>query len=321
MPENLLEQITKFFRRSRSSALGKHRVLFICMGLSFLVWFFVKMTQTYESRGVLAMNFQPPIGRVFAEPPPRSMPFKFSGTGWNLLTLGLFGRQPSLDFSLTNAPIQSISRTDISQKIEEELRLRLLELPHEEVTIYLDSLFSKKVSIKLDTTLSYPNGYFIRDSVMLTPDSVTIFGAEQTLADIDWIKTEPLKMFCPETDFEKTLTLINPNPELLQISAARTEMYMPVEQFTEKKLTLPILVLNAKDSIRLIPSTVELSCVVGVSRFNEIKPSDFRLVAVFGGETGPSGTASIIPLLLVRQPAWVRATSFSPRAVEYLIVQ
>lgn len=321
MLSTLLGKIAKYLRISGSSALSEHRVLLVCLGLSLLVWFFVKMTHTYESRGVLTLDYEPPLGRVFAEPPLRSMPFKFSGTGWKLLTMGIFRRQPNLDFKLTRAPMQVISRIDISRKIEEELKLNLLELGQDAVSIRLDSLFSKKVGIKLDTIISFKNGYFFRDSISLVPDSVTVFGAEQMLAGLETISTERLKMVCPENDFQTSLKLLNPHPELLQFSSKETEVYLPVEQFTEKKLTLPILVLNANDSIRLVPAVVELSVVVGVSHYKEVNPSDFRVVAVFGAALGSDSTASIIPLTLVRQPAWVRSARFTPKVVEYLIVQ
>ncbi len=301
--------------------MSEHRVLLVCMGLSLMVWFFVKMTETYESRGVLALNYQPPMGRVFAQPPLRSMPFKFSGTGWKLLRMGIFRRQPSLDFSLSSAPVQVISRTDISLKIEDELQLNLLELGQDNVTLRLDSLFSKKVKIKLDSIINFQNGYFFRDAVTLTPDSIVVFGASQMLDGISEVSTEPLKMACPETDFRKTLKLINPNPALLQFSSLQTELFLPVEQFTEKKLMLPVMVLNEQDSIQLVPATVELSCVVGVSRFNQVSATDFRVVAVFGGESGPGGVASTVPLTLVRQPEWVHSVQLSPKVVEYLIVE
>ena len=321
MQPNLLEKIAGFFKKTSSSALGEHRVLLICMGLSLLVWFFVKMAQSYESRGFLALNYQQPIGQVFAEPPPHSLPFKYAGTGWNLLTMGIFRRHASLDFSLSDVPVQVITRSDISEKLEDELKINLLELGQNEITIRLDSLFSKRIKVKLDTAITFKNGYFIRDSISLSLDSITIFGAAQILAGITQISTVPLKMVCPETDFRTSLKLINPNPELLQFSTQEIEVFMPVEQFTEKKLTVPIMVLNASDSIRLVPAMVELSCVVGVSHYNEVSASDFRIVAIFGGESGPMGVASMVPLTLVRQPFWVRSATFTPRVVEYLIVQ
>lgn len=321
MKPNLLDQVAKFFKKSGSNALGEHRILLICLGLSLLVWFFVKMTHTYESRGVLSLNYYPPMGQVFAEPPLRSMPFKFSGTGWRLLTLGILQGQLGINFNLSSSPVQIITRTEISRKIEEQLQLNLLELGQDAVTIRLDSLFSKRVMIHLDTLITYKNGYYFKDSITLLPDSITVFGAKQMLDPIDQVSTEKLKMPCPETDFKTSLSLLNPNPELLQFSSTRTDVFLPVEQFTEKTLTVPIMVLNAKDSIKLVPAVVTLSCVVGVSHYRDVSPSDFRVVAVFGGESGPTSTASMVPLTLVRHPAWVRSTRFTPRVVEYLIVK
>lgn len=321
MQPEFLEKIKAFFKLDGPASLSKNRVLLVCMGLSLLVWFLMKMAQTFESRGILMLEYRPPLGRVFAEPPLRSMPYKFSGTGWRLISMGIFHRTPSLEFHLSDLPTQVISRSEISRKIEEELQLNLLELGQDGITIQLDSLFAKKVKITLDTIINYQNGYYYRDSIQLKPDSIFVFGAPQMLAGITEVRTESLKMNCPQSDFSITLKLINPNPALLQFSSKQTTLTMPVEQFTEKKITLPITVLNEKDSVQLLPATVELSCSVGVSRFKEMTASDFRVVAIFGGETGPVGTASAVPLSLVRQPPWVRSARLSPNTVEYLIVE
>jgi hypothetical protein len=325
MQPDLLDKITNFFREKGSDSLRERRVLLLCMGLSLLVWFIVKMSNSYESRGQLSITYRPPIGHVFAEAPLRSMPFKFSGTGWELLRMGIFRQRPSLEFRLSDAAKQVISRSDISQKIEEELKLNLLELGQDNIALRLDSLFSKRVKIELDTAINFENGYYFRDSATLSPDSVVVFGAPQLLDKISVVKTELLRMDCPEKDFSKTLKIINPQPGLMALSANMTEFTMPVEQYTEKTLLLPVTVLNtvvnAKDSVRLLPSTVELQCVVGISRFQEISARDFRVVAVIGNENAVNGATSTAPLTLVRQPSWVRSARISPQAVEYLIVQ
>jgi hypothetical protein len=246
-----------------------------------------------------------------------SMPFKFAGSGWKLLKMSLLRQNPSLSFNLSGATSQVISRTDVSRKIEEELQLQLLELGHDNLTIRLDSLQSKKLRIELDTAISFENGYFFRDNIVLRPDSLVVYGASQLLNSLNSVKTAPLKMECPEKDFTIILNLLNPHPELLQLSVDKAEVFMLVEQYTEKKLTIPVMVLNERDSVRLLPGTVELECVVGLSRFNDLTPNDFRVVAVLDNEN----PTPIVPLTLVRQPSWVKSARFSPQAVEYLIVQ
>jgi hypothetical protein len=317
MQQDLFDRIANYFKEKRSASLSERRVLLLCMSLSLLVWFFVKMSQHYESRSVLRLEYQLPMGRVFAEQPLNSMPFKFDGTGWKLLKMGILRQKPGLVFNLSGASTQFISRSDISKKIEEELRLNLLELGQDNVAINLDSLYSKKVKIELDSAISFENGYFFRENISLMPDSVVVFGAPQLLEKITTIKTEPLKMECPEKDFTKSLRIINPQPGLLQLSASQAEVFMPVEQYTEKALTVPVMVLNERDSVRLLPGSVELQCVVGISRYKELKPSDFRVVAVIGYEDA----TNTVPLTLVRQPVWVKSARISPQAVEYLIVQ
>ncbi|MCU0346168.1 MAG: hypothetical protein MUC59_04465 [Saprospiraceae bacterium] len=317
MLEDILGKVTNFFKEKETDALRERRVLWVCMGLSLLIWFFVKMSQDYESRGGLLMKYELPMGYTFAAEPRSSLSIKFAGTGWKLLYMGLLRQKPSLSFKLVAAQSQVISRADISQKIEQALKLKLIELEVDNVGIQLDSLFSKKVAVELDTSIRFENGYYFRENISLSPDSVVVFGAPQLLQDIKGIKTELLKMECPETDFTKQLKLVNPKPGLLELSSKVTELLMPVEQYTEKTLTVPITVFNERDSVRLLPYSVELRCVVGISRFKSVTASDFRVVAVIDTSTA----TSTVPLALVRQPSWVKSARFSPQDVEYLIVQ
>jgi hypothetical protein len=310
-------RLNSFFKKLGSAASNERRVMLLCMALSLVVWFFVKMSNNYESRGSIRLNYQLPAGRVFAEQPMSSIPFKFEGSGWKLLKMSLLRQNPSLTFNLSGAASQVISRSDLSRKIEEELQLQLLELGQDNLYIHLDSLQSKKLRIELDTAISFENGYYFRDNIVLQPDSVMVFGAPQLLSAMDAIKTAPLKMNCPEKDFSIVLDLLNPHPNLLQLSVDKAEVFMLVEQYTEKKLTIPVMVLNERDSVRLLPGTVELECVVGLSRFNDLTPNDFRVVAVLDNEN----PTPIVPLTLVRQPSWVKSARFNPQVVEYLIVQ
>lgn len=315
--EKIAEWLSHSYKKLESASLNERRVLVVCMGLSLLVWFFVKMSQRYESRGTLQLEYQLPVGRVFAEPPQASMPFKYAGTGWKLLKMSLLHRTPSLSFQLSNSVRQSLVRTVLSKKIEQELGLSVLELGQDKIDIHLDTLLSKKVPVKLDTLISFENGYYFRDSIVLTPDSIEVFGASQLIDTLAFVETEPLKMKCPEMDFTSTLKIVNPSPGLAQLSTEKTKVFMPIEQYTEKMLNIQIMVLNERDSVRLLPASVTLKCVVGVSRYNEIVPSGFRIVAVIDNES----TSTTVPLTLVRQPSWVKSTQFTPQAVEYLIVQ
>jgi len=95
---------------------------------------------------------------------------------------------------------------------------------------------------------------------------------------------------------------------------------LKVEQFTERSLFVPITIKNAPDSLKTFPERAKLSCVVGLSKYNDIDKNSFQLVADLKGI--PLNTEkNTIPVLVTKQPDFVRAVNFQPRSVEFFFVE
>ncbi|MBI5914166.1 MAG: hypothetical protein HY842_02220 [Bacteroidetes bacterium] len=298
----------------------ERRVLLLCLVISLVVWLFVKLSKSYETRTQVLLEYQLPMGYRFSDVPSKSLEVSLSGTGWELLTNAIFRHRPKVAFSLSGSPKAEIERNEIIRKIEEKIALNVTDLSQDHISVAFDSVFSRKVKVVLDSAISFQNGYFIRDSISLTPDSIVIFGPAKLLEGIFELKTEKLAMSCPEKNFRKTLKINNPQPDLFEISTTETEVFIPVEQYSEKTVAVPVRVVNSTDSIRLVPAVVQLKCVVGLSRFKAVSAADFRVEADFS-ETLNTGGQHTISLSLARQPKWVHSAVFSPKAVEYLIIQ
>ena len=93
-----------------------------------------------------------------------------------------------------------------------------------------------------------------------------------------------------------------------------------VEQFTEKSLFIKVDVKNAPDSLKIFPERIRLTCVLGLSRYNEIAPEDFALEVDL--KNIPLNTVNnTIPILVTKQPNYIDNIKLSDRSVEFFFVK
>ncbi|MEK7256605.1 MAG: hypothetical protein AAB316_17755, partial [Bacteroidota bacterium] len=100
----------------------------------------------------------------------------------------------------------------------------------------------------------------------------------------------------------------------------KVEVLIQVEQYTEKSFSVPVRLAGNADSIRIFPSFVELTCAVGMSRFDQVKAEDFVVQADLQ-QNHFHPAQNTVPLTLKSQPDWVRNIQITPKSVEFFIVQ
>ena len=320
MGQKILETTSSVVKKFRFSIGRERAILLICMGIALLFWMFVKLSKPYQTTRVVSLEYQLPLGLQFRESPPSGLGVTFSGSGWDLLVNYVFRRHPAVIFDLPALLRQEIERPEIINKIEESISIQVVDLSRNYLLLLLDSTAVKTVKVVLDADISFRQDFSYRDSVLLSPDSVTIFGSASLLEKITFLSTENLTLKNLEQDIRRNLKIVNPKPGLLRLSEESSEVFVPVEQFTEKTLTVTILMVNMQDSIAIVPSTAEIKCVVGLSRYDELDESDFVIEANFENFLNLR-EQNTVPLTLTSQPGWVRSVEYFPKAVEYLIIQ
>lgn len=290
------------------------------MGVSLVFWFFVKLSKTYETTQDILLQYQLPPGRQFMEIPPATMAVSLSDSGWKLLYNFLFHPHPTVSFELSSELKQEIQRDELISKVEQASNVKVANMGRNYLQISLDVTASKRVPVLLDADIEYRHDFYLRDSILIIPDSITIFGSRQLLEQLSNIKTEKLVLTGPEYDIRRVLQIEKPENLQCQLSATEVEVFIPVEQFTEKFFNLPVRVAHTRDSMRILPALATVTCLVGLSRFEELNDRDLVVEADFTGIENPT-RQNTVPLKLTSCPDWVRSVSILPKSVEYLIIQ
>lgn len=298
-------------------------ILIICIGIALVFWLLVKLSQSYTTVKRLKLNFSIPEDRAFVSAPPGNVNAELEGQGWDLMFEFFAGREINLFYDLTQGENLALSRSQLRADIQEEISsdIRVIEVNFDQINLSLEEKVSKAVPVVLNSEITFDPEYRLRGSIELQPDSVMITGPASQVNLINRWGTDSLILQNLRSSQTKMANLKAPSPEIT-LNTAQVEVSIPVEQYTEKSLFVPLTVRNLpeKDSLKIFPQRIKVTCVVGLSQYNEVESDDFTLEIDLAGITIDE-EKNLLPINLTQAPVFVTKVNFTPKMAEFFIIQ
>jgi hypothetical protein len=102
----------------------------------------------------------------------------------------------------------------------------------------------------------------------------------------------------------------------ISLSQPYVYYYLPVEQYTEGILELPVeLPVSQRSRVTLFPPKVKISFLVAINNFKNVGPGDFQVIA----EVPFPDIPSELNVKLKRFPRGIHGVKIQPETVNYLI--
>jgi len=298
-------------------------LLLISMGISLLFWLLIKLSQEYKANREVAITYTLPADMSYVTIPPKKVQVTLTGRGWDLMYDYFGSRNKALNFNLASLPSQTITNNQLKGKMVENARssnVSVVDMSFDYITVELGEHASKKIPIILEQQLSFAPEHHLQAPIKITPDSITINGPSALLEDyVSW-STTLLEIKNLKNTTNCPLTLQPNTRSQISLSTAKIQVTIPIEQFTEKSLFLPVTVKNAPDSLKVFPNKVKTNFVVGLSQYDSITAKDFQLEVDLNG-IPINQTNNTAPILLTKQPTTVKNIRFSPKSVQFLFVK
>jgi hypothetical protein len=263
----------------------KAYIFLFCLLLSTFFWLLTALSKEYSTSLSLPVEYTALSDQfVLTSEPQKFLNLEVRGTGFQLL-----GQQWSLDDQRIEVDLNAAKphyeeglyflkttelRNKVIQKIDHDLSLRYISPD----TLYFHTALrkSKKVPVVFDHDLTYASGYRLRSDFTVSPDSVTVSGPAYFIDSLTFIKTEKKT----SKNLEDSLTLqlqMVADKEVggVMVEPARVNILVPVEKFTEKKLTLTIIPKSEVSGIDLktFPDEVLLTLIVPLSKYEYVDSS------------------------------------------------
>ncbi len=303
-------------------------IYIICLIIATILWFLNTMNKNYTTTIPHPVEFTDiPMGKYIINNPPEKLNLKIFAHGFALMRYKA-GRSFSPLILNVSELIEEIPQASqgiyviptnlIREKISSQLNseLQLLDISPGVFTLAFDSMGIRQVPVASGVQLGFRTRFGLLSDIVFTPSRVTITGPKNIIDTTDTIYTVSKTFKNLETLFTQEIALMV--PAQIMADPGKVIMSVPIGEFTEKKINVPVWVENqpANLKIRLFPQEVEVSFSVGLGRYELIKVEDFEL---FVSYDDISEKEPVLAVKVKKMPAGVKSLKIFPDYVEYLI--
>ncbi len=307
------EKIDFFFQSDRA-------VLLLCMGIALLFWLLVKLSQDFKTTFSIPISYQLAEDKTFMIVPPSSIDATVVGSGWSLMTAS-FSPTPRLVLEISEVEEMMKGSSWLEAKIRDKLpvEMEVQDVSPEFIRIQLADKVVKNIPLNLKANISFANGYHALYPPSISLDSVSIAGPKPIVDSIFSWSNVPFTLKDVKKDTDLELNLNTPANEAIRIEPLTVDFTLKVEALTEKTMFIPITIENEPDSVQIIPKSVRLSCLVGISQYEAISRDSF-VVKVDLGQINTPSINNTVPIILSQKHSKASQVSFYPNSVEYFFL-
>ena len=303
----------------------------VFFGIATFLWFLAALEKSYNTNIDHPVIFSHiPRDKVVVNKLPDKLSLEVQGTGYDILRHNWDITKSQIDIKLnqfikgiSSAEEQSISiqSNQIKSRVTSQLNdLLVLNILPDSLVFVLSASSKKKIPVISGVSFELEKQYMIRDKIIIKPDSVVVTGPTIIMDTLSGIYTSDIRLKNLDHSVKRNLDIIMPNDQL-KTDTRRVSIEIPVEQFTEKKLTIPVYPVNLPDSLNLktFPATVQATFRVVISAYDQIQPEDFKIVVDYL-DIEPGTTNKIKPKIMMA-PGLIENPRIKPELMDYLLEQ
>lgn len=322
-----INKIPEYFKIERLKNDKRVVVFLICLLIATGLWFLNALSKNYSTTISYPVKYVNPPNRQFlANEPPSKFELKVDAHGFTLLRHKLGLSFSPIVLSLNNitrnienqngtyrVPSSTLMRRIRSQVSNE---ISILDVQPEFIPIVLDSLRTKTVSVKANINLNFKTQFNLKSPVSVSPAKVKITGPSAIIDTIISLNTAAKSYNNLDETIEGNLDIVH--PKKTNVDPNKVHFQIEVEKYTEKLLRIPILIRNKPDSVsvKLFPSEVNVTCLVGLSEFDDLRSNKLN---AFVDYTNIIENANRLEVVIEKKSSYIQVARKSPEAVEYLI--
>jgi len=299
-------------------------IFFTCIVMAFVAWMFFSLSQKYDYKIKTLVTFKNlPINKAFYPLQSDTVTLNVRGIGWQLLFNKISTSVGEIKVDLT--PLEKrnfISFNNQIRDINQQFSSNQKIISVQPDTLFFDFTTRKvkRVPIRFVSDIKYKKQFGQNKPVELKPAFVTLTGPTELLQKIEYWETDTLKGKNIEKPISSKVLLKSSLEANISIFPTVIEVFLPVEEHTEKVLHIPIKVANNTDyyNVKMIPNMVTATVLVSLSDYAKVSEDNITASADFS--LWKAG-ANKLPVTLKNQNPFVKIQQISPQQVDYMIIK
>ncbi len=322
--KNNVDLKNKFKVSFRSEKWREALVFLFFLIISAGFWLLQMLQQSMEiNLNIPVIYANLPDNMVLSDTLPDHLKIKVQDKGTVLLNYFLSNKDKTFIVDLRKFTSSSRQAAVSAAYIESECEnflpatTKLLSYTPSSIPIYFNNLKTKKVPVILSGEILPSAGFMLTQQLQFTPSEVTVYGSETVLDTLEGIYTQ--KVIMKDLEESHTLKIKLAPPATVKTDVSTVSLAVIVEEHTEKIFDIPVIGRDFPEHYRLrtFPATVQITCLLPLSRYSEVKKTDFEAVVFY--QDVAKDTTSRAPVTIIQKPEWISNYRFVPEKVEYLI--
>lgn len=298
-------------------------LLIACLVAAICAWLFLALNNKYVYTAKTELIYKDePQKKAFKALQPDVVDLQVEGTGWQLLFSRLRIKPQSITVSLEKLNNRSyILFTEQLSQINKQLETSQKIISVKPDTLYFDfsKRTNKRVQVKLIKKFSFVKQYGLSGEIQLKPSYVNISGPQEELAKITYWVTDTLKLDDLQHTTNTRVAIKQNNLNNISIYPSSVSVKIPIDEFTEKTLEIPLKIINNTDflNIKLYPKKVKVTFLVALSNYQEVD-EDFVEAVVDVNEWKQLKHQSFT-VKITRFPDYCKLINVIPNKINFII--
>lgn len=324
------DKLLGIFRQIRK----KYLVFLFFVALSSLTWFFRALSDTYVADLKYPVKYTNlPPNRILSKAPPDKLTLRVQSDGYTILSSMMKYKRPlrynvnafslySLSLDSTSVYTLTISAKDLlSDELNEKSKnIQILDIDPDTLFFNFSRVKKKKVPIAIRIKPAdnlFQRQYMLNGDPYAIPDTTEVTGPSFIVDTLSRVYTRALTLSNLSDTVSKNTTLEKINR--LEFQDKKVKVFIPVDEFTESELVVPIHQLNVPDTLtlKIFPNSITMKYLVTLSNYDKVKDEQFSAYVDFNSID--LATDSRVKIELDTLPPFIHNVKLSQRNVEFLI--
>ena len=287
----------------------------VALFFGLCLWFIVNLSRDYNVTievPIVLSNL--PDDVTVSSDIPETASVVLTGEGWNLISV------------YTNPPRVLVNAESDDVNLGEQLRsqvgafsnLNIIQVRPTQLYIQKERRVSRKLPVRNRVNIQFADQYGLLSEPTLSPDSITVIGAESVLDELEYWDTA-------ETEFTNINESVNRVVQLHSMTGVALEpstviLSMEVAEFTEAEIRVPIRTRNLPSgrAVSYNPSSIMVRYDVPLQQFSEVQGVRLFNAYVDYSLIEEDDLGTIAPDVEIVDNSYnIRLRSFQPPRVSY----
>lgn len=299
------------------------------MGIASTFWLLNALEKEYTVELTFPVRYtNMPDNKMLINDPPKQFVLDVRSFGFTLLRYKLSMAFSPLVFNVgeiggemitdQNQLRYAIPSKQYQKKMADQIsgELNLTAIQPDTIYFQFDEIITQKKKVIPNVNFRLKKQHHLYDEITVIPDSVDVHGPKTILDTLSGVRTVLQNLKELDQLVQRSVSL--EEIKILGFTPKRVTIQIPVEEYTEKQLSIPIAIDSVPDNLKinLFPAEVKVSFMIGLSRFSEIDSSDFTASVSY---TDILNKSDYLPVKLEKVPPHLKSVNFLPIKIEYLI--